>query len=62
MNEDLIEFLKDLDDSPDINITDWEAKFLENILDKESAGGRIYLSPKQIDVIHDMQKKYEDYI
>jgi hypothetical protein len=52
-NEVAKEFLKDLDDADHINLTDWEAKFIESNYSRDT------FTEKQFEVIERMKKKYE---
>jgi hypothetical protein len=55
MNDTILaEFLKDLDDADHMELTDWEAEFLESNL------GREKFSDKQRAVIERMKTKYQD--
>lgn len=51
MDQELRDFLKALDES-DINVTDWEAKFIEGNLDND------FFSPKQREVVTRLIDKY----
>lgn len=50
-DEDLVDFLQTLDDS-DVEVTEWEAKFISSNLDA------IAFSPKQRESINQMIEKY----
>jgi hypothetical protein len=48
------EFLNDLDCSPRIEVTDWEASFMSSNLRRKT------FSPAQRNIIDKMRKKYDD--
>jgi hypothetical protein len=54
-SEDLLLWLKDLDES-EHDVSSWEADFIENVLYGDYDGP---LSEKQRDVIYRMQEKYD---
>lgn len=49
-----LEFLKRLDDAEDVNVTDWEAQFIEGFLTAPRG-----LSHRQRECVDEMRKKYE---
>lgn len=51
-----LEFLKRLDASEDIEVTDWEAKFLESAMKWHT--GAILFSDRQREVIAELFRKY----
>lgn len=46
-------FLKQLDESTEVEVTDWEAKFIENLM------GKTTFTPRQREVIDDMINEYD---
>ena len=52
-DSDRVRFLHDLDKSERVEVTDWEAKFIESNLDQEM------FSPKQREIIDRMMRQYD---
>lgn len=52
---ELVEIIKELDQDPDVEVTDWEAKFMESIL---SMNHPEMMSVKQEDVCNKITEKY----
>lgn len=52
MDEELRKFLKMLDDSDRVTVSDWEAQFIGSNLTRDS------FSPKQREIIQKMMDKY----
>lgn len=50
--EEIAEFLRDLDEDDELEVSDWEAKFIQDNL------GRKVFSPKQRIVIRKLHEKY----
>lgn len=50
-SEELRKFLKQLDDA-DVNVSDWEAQFIESNLSRE------HFSPKQREIVMKLMEKY----
>ena len=55
-NKERREFLNDLDNSHRVEVTDWEAEFLESTMEQRS------FSPKQRVVIDRMIDKYDRHL
>ena len=53
-DEDIHDWLNDLDNDQTVSLTDWELQFLESNLDRHS------FSPKQRESIRKMVEKYGD--
>jgi len=53
LHTDRIKFLEALADSDDVDVTDWEAEFIESCLGRQS------LSPKQIQIVDKLFWKYD---
>jgi hypothetical protein len=52
----MAEFLRDLDESDDVEVTNWESQFIESNMDRES------FSDPQREVIQKMHAKYAKQI
>lgn len=60
---DALDFLHRLDNSPEIEVTEWEAKFIADMFEKERKyPGRVKLFGGQVGVIEKMKSKYESLI
>ena len=46
------EFLRKLDESDRVTVSDWEAKFIESNLDRD------YFTDKQVEIVEKMVSKY----
>ncbi len=55
-DSDRLEFLKRLDASDDIEVTDWEARFIESAMNRHT--GAILFSDRQREVIAELFRKY----
>lgn len=57
-DDDLIEFIENLDNAGHVTVTDWESRFIETILNPK----RGPLTERQRDAIKTMRDKYESEI
>lgn len=57
-----MEFLKDLDRSETVEVTDWEATFLVSQLQREEPDGGLSFTDKQREVIDMMVSKYDNQL
>ena len=56
LNQELREFISDLDNASHINVTDWEAEFIESCLNQPHDHK---FSISQVEVINELRLKYE---
>lgn len=60
-NEERLDFIRALDSSG-VDVSDWEAQFIESTLQRAERYDVLHFTPAQCDAIDKMVEKYEDKI